>query len=136
MTTLRLKEPSTNGKGGALLYKDFNVKFWQDPEIISTTEKGLKQSNSADYAANLIFQPEMSNQELETLMVKSLKEITIWDYGSTINGVLGPLLGSSSYADATMIRLLRAIFEENKILILQNELLRRATRERADFPKP
>jgi hypothetical protein len=113
---LQLWEPSYDGKGGSLKHKKYPVSFWQDSETIKTAESKTE----------IFFHTEMTNQQLETLIKKSLEEVTHWDYGSTIYGKgIGSLISNTSFAEATMIRLLRAIFEQNKILIIQNELLRR-----------
>lgn len=119
---LELWEPSYDRKGASLERKKYSIEFWQDSEAIETTSK-MKVMESR---AELIFHTEMTDIELETAIEKSLKEITRWDYGSTLYGKLGPLIDNMSFGDATIIRLLRAIFEQNKILIIQNELIRRA----------
>lgn len=119
---LKLWEPSYDGKGAPLKRKKYSIKFWQDSEAIETTSK-MKVMESR---AELIFNTEMTDQELRTSIEKSLEEITRWDYGSTLYGKLGSLISDTSFSEAAMIRLLRAIFEQNKILIIQNELIRRA----------
>lgn len=119
---MQLWEPPYDGKGTSLKRKKYSIEFWQDSEAIETTSK-MKVMESR---AELIFHTEMTDIELETAIEKSLKEITRWDYGSTLYGKLGPLIDNMSFGDATIIRLLRAIFEQNKILIIQNELIRRA----------
>jgi hypothetical protein len=120
---LQLWDPSSDGKGTQLTRKKYSVKFWQDPEAIKNAATRTAESK-------FIFHSEMTDQQLETLMTRSLEEITHWDYGSTIEGKgLGFLISNTSSAEAAMIRLLRAIFEQNKITIIQNELLRRALLE-------
>jgi len=140
---LTLWEPADDGKGESLKLKKFPVEFWQDSEAIRNEERKIAEKESAkletkaeQFREKLIFHPEMTQKELSTLIERSLEEITHWDYGSTSEGVWGPILGNTSSADATTIRLLRAIFEQNKILIIQNELLRRALTETKTNAKP
>ncbi len=71
---LMLWEPSSDGKGANLLKKKRSVKFWQDKEAI---EKG--ETKDIDTRAELIFSPNMTNEQLERLVIRSLKEITTWD---------------------------------------------------------
>ena len=129
---LQLWEPSHEGKGTSLKFKKYSVKFWQDSEAIENAmkaeeaKKGVEKEVKATVeTSKFIFQLGMSDHELEDLIEKSLEEITHWDYGSTLYGKLGSLISDTSFADATIIRLLKAILEQNKILIIQNELLRR-----------
>lgn len=119
---LQLWESSYEGEGASLKRKTYSVKFWQDSEAIENAIKGQDLKSKAE----LVFRPEMTDQQLEALIKKSLHEITQWDYGSTRHGKLAFLFSDASLAEAATIRLLRAIFEENKILIIQTELLRRA----------
>jgi hypothetical protein len=134
-----LSEPTYDGKGASLrMPKKYPVKFWQDSNAIENAIKAEESALSRKSAnkieieereskTKLIFHPEMTDQQLKTLIKESLDEIPKWDYGSTIYGKgLGSLISNTSFAEATTIRLLRAILEQNKILIIQNELLRRA----------
>ena len=119
---MMLWETPIDGRGKSLLRKEHTIEFWRNllPEDLKVKESKPKPR------AELIFSPEMSHQELQASIMKSMEEITRWDYGSTLEGKLGLLFGDSTSAEATMIRLLRAIFEQNKVLIMQNELIRRA----------
>lgn len=119
-------EPSYDGKGASLKFKSFSVKFWQDKEAV---EKAIGAMKTVD-SSKLIFHPEMSAQELQNSIESCMAEIASWDWGSTLYGKLGPLISDTSFAEATMIRLLRAIFEQNKILIMQNELIHRTLTQR------
>lgn len=120
---LKLWEPSYDGKGIPLKMKKRSVKFWQDSNAI---EK-LLEAKITESKAKFIFHPEMTDEQLRASIIKTLEEITRWDYGSTLYGKLGSLISNTSFGEATMIRLLKAIFEQNKIIILQNELIRRAS---------
>lgn len=122
LTKLRLWEPSYDGKGSPLKRKEYSVKFWQDSSNLEKTLKVKVMKSDVE----LIFRPEMTNEQLQLLIGKSLEEITRWDYGSTLYGKLGSLISNTSFGEATIIRLLRSLFEQNKILILQNELIHRA----------
>lgn len=75
--------------------------------------------------AKLIFRTDMSDEELQNSINDSIDEIATWDFGSTLYGKLAFLFGDSTETDAVIVRLLRALFEQNKILIIQNELIRR-----------
>jgi len=130
-----LSEPAYDGRGNSLrMRKKYPMAFWQDLVSVQNALKmeETKKKESEDkkvISSELIFQPEMTNQQLDALIKKSLEEITRWDYGSTFFGKFGPLLSDSSFTEAATIRLLRAIFEQNKITMIQNELLRRALLE-------
>ena len=131
-----LSEPTNDGRGISLrMPKKYPIAFWQDSVSV---ENALKMEETKKKEAEhekvspseVIFHPTMTNEQLEALIEKSLEEVTHWDYGSTIYGKgIGSLISNTSFAEATMIRLLRAIFEQNKITIIQNELLRRALLE-------
>jgi len=126
---LELTEPSYDGKGAPLKRKKHSVKFWQDSEAI----KKALEIKLTESKTKLIFQPQMTNQQLQKLIVKSLEEISNWDYGATIAGKgLSFLIDGTSIAEASMVRLLRGIFEQNKIIILQNELIRRKLSKHVD----
>lgn len=116
---MKLWEAPADGKGTSLLRKTHSVDFWKNlpPEALEPTP--IEPSE-------LIFRSEMSIQEIQNSIERSMAEIASWDWGSTLYGKLGPLISDTSFAEATMIRLLRAIFEQNRILIMQNELIRRA----------
>ena len=123
---LKLWEPAYDGTGAALKFKTFSVKFWQDKEAIEKAIADAEAKTKAIDSNKLIFRSEMSDEEIQDSIRKSMVEIASWDWGSTLYGQLGPLISDTSFAEATIIRLLRAIFEQNKILIMQNELIRRA----------
>jgi len=130
---LQLWEASYDGKGDSLKRKKYSVKFWQDSKAIEKTMKAIektKEVKDMESKVELIFRPEMTDRQLQDSIVKSLEEITRWDYGSTLYGKLGSLLSGTSFSEAATIRLLRAIFEQNKILIMQNELIYRGLTQR------
>lgn len=131
---LELWEPSFEGKGAPLRLKKYPVSFWQNSKAIERAiiaqeakkQKMIEKVETTVKSPKIIFDFEMTNEELQALIEKSLQEITNWDYGSTLYGKLGSLISNTSFAESATIRLLRAIFEQNKILMIQNELLRRA----------
>jgi hypothetical protein len=141
ITHIYLSEPAHDGKGTPLKTpKKYPITFWQDAASVQNAlkmEETKKNEEKKAASSDLIFQSEMTDQQLDDLIKKSLEEITRWDYGSTLQGKgLGSLIGNTSVADATMIRELRAIFEQNKIIIIQNELLRRAILSHKTTDKP
>lgn len=136
-----LSNPANDGRGNSLkMPKKYPITFWQDSVSVQSALKTEETKTSEDKkseSSEFIFQSEMTDQQLDELIKKSLEEITHWDYGSTLQGKgLGSLIGNTSPAEATMIRELRAIFEQNKIIIIQNELLRRAILSHKTTDKP
>ena len=124
LKNMTLWEAPADGKGTSLLRKTHSLDFWKNlsPEALEPVEP-VEPSK-------LIFRSEMSVQEIQNSVERSMAEIASWDWGSTLYGKLGPLISDTSFAEATMIRLLRAIFEQNKILIMQNELINRSLTQR------
>ncbi len=122
-----LWEPARDGRGKGVNKKDKSVNFWQNLSSELLKEIDSEQINED---VKLIFDSNMTVSQLEKSIMESMKEITTWDYGATRYGKLGFILDKSSYAEQATVRYLRAIFEQNKILIIQNELLRRLLNEK------
>jgi len=111
---MKLWEPAKDGKGKDFLKQKRPIHFWRSMQNYHPIE------------APKHFLSEMTEQQLQDLVKKGMEEVNTWDTGSTLYGKFGALLDSSTFAERTMVRLLKAILEQNKILIIQNELIRRA----------
>lgn len=74
--------------------------------------------------AQITFHPDMTNEQLEALLRKSLEDIPKSD--PTLSDAFAIVMKGLSAGESLSIRLLRVIRDQNKILIIQNELLRRA----------
>lgn len=122
----KLCECGKNGLGKGLENKNETIDFWQN----LSAEKLEKMDSDQKSDAKPIFDSNMTTTQLEQSISESMTEITKWDYGSTLSGKLGFIFDKSSHAEQVTVRLLRAIFEQNKILIIQNELKLRELRKK------
>lgn len=117
---LTLWDPSEDGKGSNLKFKKHPIAFWQNLDI-----KKL-EAEKAELTAEkgeLLFSEETTDEELRSAIKKSQLEITKYDktYGF---GKLAVWLRMNS-AQTMTIFMTRALLEEIRILILQNELILR-----------
>jgi len=120
---LRLWEPCANGKGTKLKRKKFDVQFWQDPKNIESEIQRLTQNKTKVDKSKLLFSDETSEEEIKQKIWKDMNNLAMHEAGTGWMS-LGTLLSGSS-TDQIIGAGFKALIDQNKIIIKQNELILR-----------
>ena len=115
---LMLWEPSKDGKGRTIIKKKKEVDFWKN---FKENENNLGQIIGASIEAN--------DKTIHSEIIRILKTLK-GDELSTLGRL--SILMSGSTAESVMTKQLKAIGDQNKIMIMQNELILRALNRNND----
>ena len=109
---LKLWEPSRDGTGRTILRKKKSVDFWKN---FKKSENNIEQIRGASLEAD--------NETLRSEIMAILKTLK-GDELSTLGRL--SILFSGSTAESVITKQLKSLGDQNKIMIMQNELILRA----------
>jgi len=123
--TLQLWEADKEGKSKALVKQTKPVSFWQslDLEKLVALEK-----ETFGTLKGILFDGNMSDEEIETKIMELQNEAAKSEGAVSSLPVVSALLKGGDPRLTGMFVLLQGIYQQNKIIVLQNELLRRKSK--------
>lgn len=111
---LKLWEPSKDGQGNELYNKKKSVKFWRN------------------YKANLKNTESTIESDYQTLRNKTITSLKNFKGYELSNLAQLSMLFSANTAEHAMTKLLKAIVDQNNIMIMQNELILRTINKKSN----